>query len=128
MYGRISRTALFAIASPIAYATENTLFYSQAASVWNETLPIGNGRLGATPFAKSDHEIIVLNEDSLFSGGFRDRVNPKSLETFPQVRELMDHGNLTGAGNTWLEGMVGVPISQRKYEPAGNLSISTGHS
>jgi hypothetical protein len=128
MHDRNFCGAIFAAVLSTAFATEHTLFYNQAASVWNETLPIGNGRLGATPFAKSDHEIIVLNEDSLFSGGFRDRVNPKSLETFPRVRELMDQGNLTGAGDTWLEGMVGIPISQRKYEPAANLSISTGHS
>ncbi|KAJ4342733.1 hypothetical protein N0V87_000942 [Didymella glomerata] len=122
------RIATFVATVGIAYATEHALLYTQAALVWNETLPIGNGRLGATPFAKPDQEIIVLNEDSLFSGGFRDRVNPKSLETFPRVRELMDQGNLTGAGDTWLDGMVGIPISQRKYEPAGNLSISTGHN
>ena len=128
MRDRIFWTTTLAVAISVASATEHTLLYSQAASVWNETLPIGNGRLGATPFAKPDSEIIVLNEDSLFSGGFRDRVNPKSLETFPRVRELMDQGNLTGAGDTWLDGMVGIPISQRKYEPAGNLSISTGHA
>ncbi|KAF3003522.1 hypothetical protein E8E13_005355 [Curvularia kusanoi] len=119
--------AIGALSISTAYAAEDILFYSQPASHWNESLPIGNGRLGATPFSKTDHEVVVLNEDSYFSGGFRNRVNPRSLETFPRVRKLMDEGNLTGAGDTWLQGMVGIPISQRKYEPAGYLNFSTGH-
>lgn len=119
--------ASIALVISTIYATEDILVYSQPAAGWDETLPIGNGRLGATPFSKTDQEVIVLNEDSYFSGGFRNRVNPRSLETFPRVRELMDKGNLTGAGDTWLQGMVGIPISQRKYEPAGYLNITTGH-
>lgn len=111
-----------------AVASENVLYFGQPASHWNESLPIGNGRLGATPFSKTDQEIVVLNEDSFFSGGFRNRINPRSRETFPQVRKLMDGGNLTGAGDTWLRGMVGIPISQRKYEPAGYLNLTTGHT
>lgn len=120
-------TAAFAVTTAFAHAMEHTLHYSQAASAWNETLPIGNGRLGATPDAKPDQKTIVLNEYSLFSGGFRNRVHPKSLETISLVRKLMNQGNLTGAGGTCLGRMVGVPSSQRKYEPAGFLSISTGH-
>lgn len=117
-----------ALTFSVTYASEDILRFDQPASHWNESLPIGNGRLGATPYSKIDKEVVVLNEDSFFSGGFRNRVNPRSLETFPQVRKLMDEGNLTGAGDTWLQEMVGIPISQRKYEPAGYLNISTGHS
>src|SRR5689334_17066854 len=101
--------AILIVAVSTADATESILSFNQPASRWQATLPIGNGRLGATPYGKTDQETIILNEDSFFSGGFRDRVNSQSLQTFPQVRKLMNDGKLTDAGNTWLKGMVGTP-------------------
>jgi alpha-L-fucosidase 2 len=53
-------------------ASDNTsrLYYAQPARDWErETLPIGNGVLGASIFGGTSAERIVLNHKSLWSGG-----------------------------------------------------------
>ena len=46
----------------------NTLFYKSKAKVWEEALPVGNGRIGGMVFGNLKTERIILNEDSLWSG------------------------------------------------------------
>lgn len=45
-----------------------TIWYQQPAEFWEEALPLGNGRLGAMVYGGIGHEIISLNEDTLWSG------------------------------------------------------------
>ena len=40
------------------------LWYKAPASVWEEAMPIGNGRLGAMVFGKNSEERIQLNEET----------------------------------------------------------------
>ena len=47
---------------------EHILNYEKEASYFEEALPIGNGRLGAMVYGKTDTEKISLNEDTLWSG------------------------------------------------------------
>lgn len=68
------------------------LWYAKPASTWNEALPLGNGRLGAMVFGRPDHEIIQLNEDTLWSGHRRDGDNPNANAVLPQVREALFAG------------------------------------
>ncbi len=44
------------------------LWYRQPAARWEESLPLGNGRLGASVFGGIQSEHILLNEDSMWSG------------------------------------------------------------
>ena len=46
----------------------NTLWYREPARSWNESLPVGNGRLGAMVFGGIREERIALNEDTLWTG------------------------------------------------------------
>lgn len=57
------------------------LWYKEPAKTWTEALPVGNGRLGAMIYGKTDKEIISLNEDTLWSGYPRD-LNPKGKEEY----------------------------------------------
>ena len=51
------------------YTQENLeLWYKSPATIWEETLPLGNGRLGAMPDGDIYHEKIILNDISLWSG------------------------------------------------------------
>ena len=47
--------------------TSEDLFlqYNQPASIWEEALPVGNGRLGAMIFGHPFQECIQVNEESL---------------------------------------------------------------
>ena len=53
----------------------NTVWYKTPADDWNSALPVGNGRLGAMVYGGSGHETIQLNEESVWSGGHKDRNN-----------------------------------------------------
>ena len=70
----------------------NLLWYAKPAADWNEALPLGNGRLGAMVFGRPDHELIQLNEDTLWSGHRRDGNNPGAKEVLPEVRKAMFAG------------------------------------
>ena len=45
------------------------LWYDHPAAKWESALPVGNGRLGAMVFGKTDIERIQLNEETYWSGG-----------------------------------------------------------
>ena len=72
----------------------NILHYRQSAASWNEALPLGNGRLGAMVFGGVTLERLQLNEDSVWSGGFTDRVNPDARRYLPQIRQLLSEGRI----------------------------------
>lgn len=44
---------------------DKTLWYDRPAAQWEETLPLGNGRLGMMPDGGISKEHIVLNEISM---------------------------------------------------------------
>src|ERR1044071_8856013 len=71
---------------------EMRLWYRQPAANWNEALPIGNGRLGAMVFGKTDIERIQLNEETVWSGSAFESANPEALENLPKVRQLLFDG------------------------------------
>ena len=55
------------------HAADSKLWYDKPAGRWEqEALPIGNGRLGAMVFGKTEVERIQFNEDSLWIGDERD--------------------------------------------------------
>lgn len=69
-----------------------TLWYTAPARFWEETLPLGNGRLGAMPDGGIGCERIVLNEITMWSGSEEDASNPGALRHLPQIRQLLLQG------------------------------------
>ncbi|MGN1203280.1 MAG: glycosyl hydrolase family 95 catalytic domain-containing protein [Eubacterium sp.] len=55
---------------------ENFLYYKKKAKYFEQSLPVGNGRIGGLVFGNLKKERIALNEDSLWSGYPKD-VNKK---------------------------------------------------
>lgn len=90
-------------------------------------LPIGNGRLGGTIHGYTDQELIRLNEESIWSGGPRDRVNPDALPNLPTLRKQLVTGQLSEADDNWIANFTGVPSDMRAYQPAGELRIDFPH-
>lgn len=68
------------------------LRYNAPAKVWEETLPLGNGHLGMMPDGSIEHERVVLNDITLWSGSPNDDANPKAKEALPEIRELLLEG------------------------------------
>ena len=74
------------------YDPEHVLWYDSPAEAWEETLPLGNGRLGMMPDGGIDSECIILNEISMWSGSEADYANPDAAESLPEIRELLLQG------------------------------------
>ena len=55
---------------------EVSYYFDQPAQIWEETLPLGNGRIGMMPDGGIERENVVLNEISLWSGSKQDTDNP----------------------------------------------------
>lgn len=101
----------------------NHLFYDQPAGCWNEALPIGNGRLGAMVFGGAVQERLALNDDSLWSGGFTDRVNPDAAANIPRMQRLIHDGHIAEAQQLACAAFSGTPDYSRNYEPLGDLML-----
>jgi alpha-L-fucosidase 2 len=68
------------------------LWYKQPAKMWEETLPLGNGRLGMTPDGGITKEKIVLNDITLWSGSAQDANNYDANKSLPMIRQLILDG------------------------------------
>ena len=97
------------------------LWYEQPAGIWEEALPLGNGRLGAMVFGRIANEQIQVNEESMWLGGRVNRINPDFRENLPRVRELLDRGEISKAESLMQEAMSGCPESMHPYQTLGDI-------
>ena len=70
----------------------NVLWYNAPANQWEETLPLGNGRLGMMPDGGIIKESIVLNDITLWSGSPQDANNYEANKYLPEIRRLLKAG------------------------------------
>ncbi|WP_295719343.1 glycoside hydrolase family 95 protein [Mucilaginibacter sp.] len=68
------------------------LWYDKPAAQWEETLALGNGRLGMMPDGGVKKEIIVLNDITLWSGAPQDANNYEAYKNLPEIRKLLLEG------------------------------------
>src|SRR5262249_23542503 len=106
-----------------AKTTSQVLWYRQPATRWVEALPVGNGRLGGMIFGGVDAEHIQLNEDTVWAGEKRDRINPEALSNLPEVRRLLFAGKPLQAQDLAERTMMGLPKRLPPYQPLGDLWI-----
>ena len=99
------------------------LYYQQPAANWNEALPLGNGRIGAMVFGGAALDRLQINEDSLWSGGFEDRVNPSARERIPEIKELIAQGRIQEAERLALRAFAGTGDNERHYEPMADVLL-----
>jgi alpha-L-fucosidase 2 len=102
---------------------QKTLWYKKPAEDFDHALPVGNGRIGGMVYGGTTDECIQLNEDSVWSGGRRQRNNPDALEGFHEVRTLLQEERIAEAEKVALEKMQGVPFESRHYMPLGDLNL-----
>lgn len=98
-----------------------TLWYKSPAKVWEEALPVGNGRLGAMIFGDTQKERIQFNENTLYSG---EPEAPKNINVVPQldtVRRLLSEGKNAEAGTIMQQEWIG--RLNEAYQPFGDLYI-----
>jgi alpha-L-fucosidase 2 len=104
-------------------AADPVLWYRHPAQRWGDALPVGNGRLGGMVFGGIAKERIQLNEDTVWNGRKRDRVNPEALKALPEVRRLLFAGKPREAEDLEDKALLGIPNRQPPYQPVGDLNI-----
>ena len=65
------------------------IWFDTPATQFTQSLPLGNGRLGAMVFGGLNEERIVLNEGSLWSGSRQDADRPDAAQYLPEIRRLL---------------------------------------
>lgn len=100
------------------------LWYKGEAKIWEEALPLGNGRLGAMIFGGTVHEQIQLNEESMWYGAPTDRINPDAKENLPTIRQMIFEGRIPEAERLMKYALSGCPESEHPYQSLGNIYMS----
>jgi len=97
------------------------LWYDRPAAVFEDALPLGNGRIGAMVFGGPASDRIMLNESTLWTGGPIDpAVNPEAAAFLPRVRQALFKGDYRLADQLTrkLQGRY-----SQSYAPLGDLFI-----
>jgi alpha-L-fucosidase 2 len=99
------------------------LWYAHPADKWENALPVGNGRLGAMVFGKTDEEEIQINEETYWSGGPYSTVVKGGSKALPEIRKLVFDGNCKMAHILFGRKLMGYPVEQMKYQSLGRLVV-----
>ena len=101
--------------------TTSTLWYNSPAKAWTQSLPIGNGTLGAMVFGSPAHERLALNHDELWTGRPKDTVREGAPEVFVKARSLALEGKLYEAEELIEQDFLSV--WSQAYMPLGDLEL-----
>ena len=117
-------TAILTMCLTLCEAQEQApmvLQYDKPATYFEESLPIGNGKLGALVYGGTDDNIIYLNDITLWTGKPVDRnLDADAHKWIPAIREALFNEDYQLADSLQLH--VQGPNSQH-FQPLGTLHI-----
>lgn len=100
------------------------LWYAQPAEVWMESLPIGNGRLGAMTYGGIEEEKLALNESTMWSGQYNENQDkPFGREKMNHLRKLFFEGKLSEGNRIAGDNLHGNQTSFGTHLPIGDLKM-----
>lgn len=109
------------------YKNDQKLWYNQpSGNIWENALPIGNGFLGAMVYGNVEHEIIQLNENTVWSGGPNNNDNPNALVAFPEIQKMIFEGKYKEAEKLGNEAFISKQSQGQMFQPVGNLNLNFG--
>lgn len=97
------------------------LWYDRPAEEWVEALPLGNGRIGAMLFSNPDRDVIMLNEDTLWSGYPRNTNVADAAIHYPKALALIKENRYKEAEEYIEDHMLGQYT--QSYMPLGDLRL-----
>lgn len=133
---KINIACLLLLLQQILFAQRNdiTIRFNTAATHFTESLPLGNGRLGAMMFGNTKKERIALNEISLWSGGPQDADIEKAYQFLKPIQHYLLAGDNKAAQDLLQKNFVakgkgsgrgrGANDKYGAYQTMGDLFIS----
>lgn len=124
--GKILLYWLFScFAFSLAGQSINKLWYDKPATYFEESLVLGNGKMGASIFGGVKSDKIYLNDATLWSGEPVDpTMNPDAYKTIPAIREALKNGNYKLADE--LQRKIQGKYSE-SFAPLGTFYINFNH-
>lgn len=117
---------LFAFSQTLISQSNNTLWYSKPATYFEESLVLGNGKMGASVFGGVTTDQIYLNDATLWSGEpVNPNMNPEAYKHIPAIREALSNENYKLADS--LQRNLQGSFSQ-SYAPLGTLFLNFKHN
>lgn len=104
---------------------EYTLHMDNQAVNWENATPVGNGRMGAMLFGRTDTEEIYLNEETIWSQREYPPQDPDYRKKLDYIRKLFLEGK-NGEADRWAKENLGEFPRIESYEYAGKLIIKHG--
>ena len=100
------------------------IWYEHPADKWENAFPVGNGRLGAMVFGRTDEERIQLNEETYWTGGPYSQTRKGGKEHLAEIRKLIFEGDYLKAHHLFGRYLMGYPVEQQKYQSLANLILA----
>jgi alpha-L-fucosidase 2 len=124
---RVSISVFLIINSIYGYGqATDILWYKMPAKYFEETLVLGNGKMGACVFGGMESDKIYLNDATLWSGEPVDaNMNPEAYKNLPAIREALNKEDYKLADE--LQHKLQGKFSQ-SYLPLGTLFIDLQYS
>lgn len=126
---------IFLISASLSKAQDELkLWYDHPAENWLESVPLGNGRLGAMPDGQVFTENVILNDITLWSGSPQDANRKGAKEHLPEIRKLIFEGKNVEAeklvnkhfisAGVGSGGGDGADVPYGSYQVLGNLKLN----
>ena len=81
--------SFFLSAFSIYAQTDQEIKFDAPATHFTQSIPLGNGRLGAMVYGNPIKERIVLNENSMWSGGVENPNIKDASQHLPEIQRLL---------------------------------------
>ncbi|MBE5818104.1 MAG: glycoside hydrolase family 95 protein [Clostridiales bacterium] len=102
----------------------NILYEKKPASRWIEAYPLGNGHIGAMVFGDTKHDVVKLNDDTLYSGK-NECADAMSADYIDEIRKLIFEDKNVEAYQACHEHLLGDPLFVRSYQEVADLVIDS---
>jgi alpha-L-fucosidase 2 len=117
---------LLACKQPTTTEAPERIWFTQPAEVWEEALPLGNGRLGIMVFGKTFEERIQLNDDSLWPADLGWDEPAGTPEDLQDIRQALQTGDHKEADRLFVEKFSNKSIT-RSHQTLGDLYFELQH-
>ena len=118
----VSLCSLVFTLSSLFAQSDHVLWYNQPANYFEESLVLGNGKMGATVFGGVNSDKIYLNDATLWTGEpVNANMNPEGYKNLPAIREALKNEDykLADELNHKLQGS-----NSNSYAPLGTLYMN----